>query len=655
MTTPAGRVAAVSGHELTGSSHGAAMSPVAPTNSPYRGLGLDEVAITGGFWADRQRINASRTLRHIEHWQEREGWIGNFDRVVAGEQRTRRGREFSDSEVYKLLEAMAWELGRQPDPDLEARFNAIVARVAAAQDRDGYISTKFGHDGQPERYSDLEWGHELYCQGHLIQAAVARARTGHVDDKLVDIARRSADHICETFGPTGRQSICGHAEIEVALAELSRVTGEGQYLRQAEMFIERHGNHTLDDIELGRAYYQDDVKVRNARVFRGHAVRANYLAAGAVDVAVESNDHELLDAVTRQWRTTQAKRTYITGGQGSRHVDEGFGEDFYLPPDRAYSETCAAVASNMVSWRLLLTSGAAEFGDAIERTLYNVIATSPDRNGTAFYYANTLHQRVPGDIPAPGEVSKRAQSSLRAPWFEVSCCPPNVARTLASLGAYLATVTPTELQLHQYAPATINTRLGTQPLSLDVETNYPDSGRILIKVIDAPAERWQLTLRVPGWASDGASITGTGITTRQVDPGMVTVDGPPAGGEVVLDLAVHPRFMHADPRIDAVRGTVAVQRGPEVWCLESIDMPLDEHGVDVSRVHVDTDVPPRFENDRVVVHARVATPQRDQSWPFGSTSVAKETWSANVDVPLVRYHDWARREPSTMRVWIPTA
>ena len=535
----------------------ASASPVVPTASRLRGLGLTEVSITGGFWATRQQVNSSATLRHIEYWQEREGWLGNFDRVVSGDVAGRRGREFSDSEIYKLLEAMAWELGRAPDADLEARFNAIVARVAAAQDPDGYLSTKFGHAGQPGRYTDLEWGHELYCQGHLIQAAVARARTGHPDDKLVDVARRSADHICQTFGPDGITGICGHAEIEVALAELWRVTGEARYLRQATLFVERHGEQSLEDIEWGRAYYQDDMRVRDATVFRGHAVRANYLAAGAVDVAVENGDTELLDAVIGQWRTTQARRTYITGGQGSTHQDEAFGDDFYLPPDRAYSETCASIASNMVSWRLLLSTGSAEFGDAIERVLYNVVATSPSADGTAFYYANTLHQRVPGEVPAADSVSKRAESSLRAPWFEVSCCPPNVARTMASLAGYVATVDADGLQLHQYAPATIDTELRGERLCLSVSTDYPRSGRVVVDVEEAPADGWQLSLRVPGWAVDGATLGGTGLEERGVAPGMVTVDGPAAGGQVVLDLPVTPRFLRADPRIDAARGTVA--------------------------------------------------------------------------------------------------
>ena len=433
-------------------------APVAPSRGVLRPLGLDEVRITGGFWAERQAVNGDATLSHIEFWLEREGWLPNFDLAAAGTlPEGRRGREFSDSEVYKFLEAVAWELGRLGErsmdaPALEARFRSVVARVERAQEPDGYLNTMFGRPGQQPRWSDLEWGHELYCLGHLFQAAVARERTRPgADDGLLGIAVRAADLVCATFGEGGIESVCGHAEIEVGLAELARVTGDDRYRRQASLFIERRGHGTLADIEFGRAYYQDDIPVREADILRGHAVRANYLAAGAVDVAVDDGDDELLAALTTQWQNTIARRTYLTGGQGSHHRDEAFGDDFELPPDRAYSETCASISSIMFSWRLLLAQGLPRYAELIERTLFNVVATSPAQDGRSFYYANTLHQREPGQPPAPDEATARASSSLRAPWFEVSCCPPNVARTFASLAAFLATADDEGVQLHQYA------------------------------------------------------------------------------------------------------------------------------------------------------------------------------------------------------------
>lgn len=629
-------------------------APVVPSRGRLTPVGLDDVRITGGPWARRQEVNGAATLAHIEHWLEREGWLGNFDAAVAGTlPGARRGREFSDSEVYKLLEAMAWELGRRPDDELERRFATIAVRVAGAQDPDGYVSTMFGRPGQADRYTDLEWGHELYCQGHLMQAAVARVRTGHVDDLLVDVARRSADHVCATFGVDGNPGVCGHPEIEVGLAELGRALDEPRYVSQAALFVERRGHGVLADIEWGRSYYQDDVPVRDATVLRGHAVRANYLAAGAVDVGVETGDDALIDAVARQWRRAQARRTYITGGQGSHHQDESFGDDWVLPPDRAYSETCAAVGSVMVSWRLLLAQGDdTAYADAIERTLYNVVATSPALDGRAFFYANTLHQREPAEHAATDEPSKRAEASLRAPWFGVSCCPPNVARTFASLGAYVSTVDDGGVQLHQFAPCEIRTVLPDgSAVAIDVATEYPAQGRVVVTVVEAPAGDWTLSLRVPAWSREASLRVDDGAPSP-ASPGTAHITDLASGSIVVLDLDVAPQFVRPDPRIDAVRGCVAVQRGPEVLCLESVDLEGDPR--ELSEVVVDTAVPPRDADGGVVVRAAVVQ-HGDGGWPYSTTSSGSSAEPVWRDVRLVPYHDWANRGPATMRVWLPTA
>jgi uncharacterized protein len=236
---------------------------------------------------------------------------------------------FADSDVYKLMEAMAWEVGRSGSADADARFRELTSIIAPAQEPDGYLNTVFGRAGQPPRYSNLEWGHELYNDGHLFQAAVARARTTGADE-FVEIARRVADHVCETFADGGLERVGGHPEVELGLVELARVTGEQRYLEQAARFVERRGYGTLGEIGFGQAYFQDDVPIRDATVFRGHAVRALYLAAGTVDVAIETGDDELLGIVVEQWENTIAHRTYLTGGMGSHHTGEAFGDDFVL-------------------------------------------------------------------------------------------------------------------------------------------------------------------------------------------------------------------------------------------------------------------------------------------------------------------------------------
>ncbi|GAA2674816.1 glycoside hydrolase family 127 protein [Actinoplanes palleronii] len=618
-------------------------TPAAPRSGRLRPLSLREVTLRDGFWQRRQQVNRNTSLAHIEHWIERTGWLANF--TVAPE--SRRGREFSDSEIYKLLEAMAWELGREPDPGLRARYDRIVAVVAAAQLPDGYLNTRFGRAGQPPRWSDLEWGHELYCLGHLIQAAVARARTGHPDDLLVLVARRAADLVCEVFADAG---VCGHAEIEPALVELYRVTGERRYLEQARLFVERRGNQVLDDIEFGRSYFQDDVPVRDAEVLRGHAVRAVYLAAGTVDVAVETGDDELLAAVVRQWRAAVSRRTYLTGGIGSRHQDEAFGDDFVLPPDRAYSETCAAVGSVMLAWRLLLAEGDPRYADLIERILFNVIATSPSDDGTRFFYTNTLHQRVLGTEPGADTQVPRAASTLRAPWFEVSCCPTNLARTFAALTAYIATTDDDGVQLHQYTAADVGVTLpGDRRVAFRVDTDYPATGRITVRITESPGTPWTLTLRIPPWATGATLMTSDGGVT-EVAPGSARLRRVFTPGElVILDLPLHPRLTVADPRVDAVRGCAAVERGPIVYCAESVDLPA---GVALDALRL---TPSLTDTPGAVLATCEVTALPDENWPYSGTPspLPARRSPATAVIPLRPYHSWAGRGPSTMRVWIP--
>jgi len=621
--------------------------PVQPSTSVWRPLGTDEVEVTGGIWGQWQRLNADTILRHCETWLERVGWAGNFDRAAAGAIAGRHsGIEFVDSEVYKLLEAMAWELGRGDRAgDLEARYLALAERVAAAQEPDGYLHTSFGRPGQPARYSDLESGHELYCFGHLFQAAVARLRTGH-DDLLPQVARRLADHVYDQFGPDGRVGVCGHPEIEMALVELARATGERRHLELASLLVERRGAGTLRGHPFGQDYFQDDVPVRTAATLRGHAVRALYLAAGALDVATETGDDELAAAVRRQWANGVARRTYITGGVGSRHQDEAFGDDFELPADRAYSETCAGIASVMLSWRLLLATGEDKYADLIERTLLNNVLASPRADGRAFFYTNTLHQRSPGPVPDEDQVSPRAESGLRAPWFEVSCCPTNVARMLASAGLYFATASDNGIQLHQYGDYRVSVALAAGKVTLQVRGGYPFGNAVSVKVIEAPAREVTLRLRVPGWAQ-GSAVLSEAPTTRTRGHAEIRRVFQ-AGDSVDIAFPAAARVTYADPRIDAVRGTFAVERGPLVLVLESPDLPA---GWSVNEVTAD---PGSITGDGDDTAIEVYHHSRDaDDWPYSPEPGGGQGERARAR--LIPYHQWANRGPGTMRAWLPLA
>ncbi|GAA3571763.1 glycoside hydrolase family 127 protein [Nonomuraea rosea] len=607
-------------------------NPVLPSSGVLSPLGLDAVRLSPGFWGDRIALNSEVTIAHCQEWEEREGWIGNF----RGE-RPRRGREFSDSEIYKLLEAMSWA----GHPGL----TALAETVAKAQEGDGYLNTRWSGS----RYTDFEWGHELYCYGHLIQAGVARLRM-HGEDVLTQVAVKAADHVCRRF-MEGNET-CGHPVAEMALVELYRVTGTERYLEMARRFVERRGLPALGDIPFGRAYYQDDLPIRQAQVFRGHAVRALYLASGVVDVAVETGDQELLKTVESQWERTVARRTHLTGGMGSRHADESFGEDYELPPDRAYNETCASIASIMLAHRLLLATGDVRYADLTERTLYNMLATGVALDGRSFFYANPLQVRVPA-VPLEG-VNHAAEGGLRSPWFDVSCCPNNIARTLASLPAYVAAATRDGIVIHHLTPAEIR----HEGLAVRVETGYPWTGSVSVRVLADGEGR--IGLRVPAWASDATlahvpvssqdSPLPDGPVIRPVSPGYAHVDGPwRAGDEIRLELPMRPRWTFPDRRIDALRSTAAVERGPLVYCAESVadEPPLGE-------VTARIEPPVEHEADGVVeleVAASIGAGVNG-GWPYEPAAADHED-GADTTVRLVPYHRWGNRGPATMRVWLP--
>ena len=397
--------------------------------------------------------------------------------------------------------------------------------------------------------------------------------------------------------------------------------------------------------------------MRDAHVLRGHAVRANYLASGAVDVAVDTGDTALLDALRSQWEHTIARRTYITGGQGSHHQDEAFGDDWELPPDRAYSETCAGIGSIMFAWRLLLADGDPRYADLIERTLYNVVATSPSDDGRSFYYANTLHQRVPG-IPAdPDETSPRASSSLRAPWFEVSCCPPNVARTFASLAAYVATADDTGVQVHQYASASVRTTLrrrtpgrlrrrdrATRPRAASASRSWatrPANGRSRCA---SPRGREGARVRVT--TADGVEETGCRTRPLRDHPGVPRrrCRGARPAARASGDLARPAHRRGPRLRRDRARSRGARARVDRPRAARRRRRRTGRHRSDRAAARV---------RRQASAHGSGVRNAPSTEWPYGAADAATE--GDGILIPLVPYHSWANRGPSTMRVWIPTS
>jgi DUF1680 family protein len=630
-------------------------SPVIPSaNTQLEPLSVTDVTTDGGFWGRVQQLNRDAIIPHCDASLERVGWLNNFRAAARGTLAEERvGRLFTDSELYKTMEAMAWESTRAASPEIHERLEALTTLVEAAQAPDGYLNTFFGWDGGPDRWSDLGAGHELYCAGHLIQAAVAVARAGG-PESFVQTARRFADLICDVFGEDGLQAIDGHPEIETALVELYRLTGERRYLDQAKLFVDRRGHHILPDTPYrGRDYYQDDTPVRDGRIFVGHAVRALYLAAGAVDVAVETGDTEMLDTVRRQYDATLQRRTYLHGGMGSNHRGESFGDDFELPSERAYAETCAAVASIQLAWRLLLATGEERYADVIERTLYNAVLSAPSLDGTTFFYVNALQRRELAHVPEPG-VSLRRTDGQRASWFTTSCCPTNFARLFASLTGYTATTRGDAIQIHQYQQGTIHTELESgNEVKLGVRTGYPIDGKVEITVEVTDGSAWELGLRIPGW-SPNAIIRINGEDLPPASEGLATLSRNWALGDVIeLDLDMSPRVVRADPRVDALRSQFAVERGPIVYCAESVDQPdldLDALRVDPREI-ADRGALAELLNFPVVTAEATSLRIRETSWPYQPGT--SDSVDHAVTLSLIPYFLWANRGLSTMRVWLP--
>jgi DUF1680 family protein len=596
--------------------------------------------ITAGFWAARRRTNAEVSIPQGPLKLEEAGNLANLRAAADGKGGFTGDFQFQDSDVHKWLEAASWQLADEPDDsELASRIDELTSLLAAAQVADGYLQT-FYQVAHPElRWRELGWGHELYCAGHLIQAAVAHHRaTGR--RQLLDVAERFADHIDATFGP-GKpvDGVCGHPEIETALVELYRETGERRWLELAAYFVDRRGHGVLSagvdrghDRDPGAAYWQDHAPVREAGTVVGHAVRQLYLLAGATDLAAETGDPKLRAAMERLWDAMVATKTYLTGGVGSRHEGEAFGDPYELPPDRAYAETCAAIASVQWSWRMALLTGEAKYSDLVERTLFNGFLSGVGLDGDSWLYVNPLQVREEYDDRGGDQMARRT------PWFRCACCPPNVMRLLASLPHYVASGDDSGLQLHQFATGLYRAGGG----AVRVETAYPYDGRITVTVEEAPADKpWCLALRIPGWAAAYA-LDDAPEQPRPGDGWLRLSRRWSAGDTVVLDLPLEPRITHPDPRVDAVRGCAAIEYGPLVYCLEEPDLPelpgrFDDLVLDVADPSLTAEWRPELLGGTAVVTAR------GRHRPDGSP----------VTLTAVPYHLWANRADGAMRVWIP--
>jgi len=609
-------------------------------------LPLEAVTLTGGFWARWQDTVRHVTLQHGYEMLDKAGNLHNL-RLAAGLiDGDYKGFHFLDSDLYKWLEAVGYALHVEPDADLQQLADGVIDLIAAAQQDDGYLNTYYQVVKPAERWTDLHFGHELYCAGHLFQAAIAYFRATRLP-KILDVATRFADHIAATFGPDRRQGTSGHPEIEMALVELYRLTGKTTYLDLAKFFIDQRGKNVMPGLVWMKAeYHQDRVPVRQAEIVEGHVVRAMYLNAGVTDLYLETGETALLAALNRQWRDMTSGKLFVTGGIGARYEGESFGDNYELPPDRCYCESCAAIASVMWNWRMLLVTGEGRYADLIERTLYNGMLSGLALDGKHFFYINPLLSRG---------------GYGRQPWYDCACCPPNLMRMLASLAQYAVTHDQTGLQVHLYHTGTTRLTLNSgQPIALSIQTEYPWQGEVSIVIDDADGSSWQLWLRQPDWCPVASvTINGQPVEHPALASGYIVLERAwQPGDTVVLTLPMEPGLVEAHPRVDAVRDCVALQRGPLIYCLEAVDHPdailgdirLDP-GAPLTVTWRDDLVPGGLMAIEASGHA--LDTERWQERLYRRVANPHDPPPQPIHLTAIPYYAWANRGPGAMRVWIP--
>ncbi|NLL83677.1 MAG: glycoside hydrolase family 127 protein [Lentisphaerae bacterium] len=641
---------------------------------------VTQVKFSDNFWAERLETNREVTLPIEYKLLKKTGRLGAFNPKAA------TVHEYWDSDVAKWLEAAAYSLAVSPDKLLQRRVDAVVSSYVNAQLPDGYLNSYYQRIGIDKRWSNLHSMHELYCAGHLMEAAAARAVYSGEDDFLQALCRY-ADHIAAVFGTARGQKrgYPGHPEIELALIRLYKLTGEQRYLDLAAYFVDERGQLPYyfnaeakargDRLPGACAYMQAHLPMRKQKSAEGHAVRACYLYAAMVDVAVERDDKELLAVCRDLWRNITTRRMYITGGVGSSQVGERFTVDYDLPNEDAYAETCAAIALVFFAQRMLNADLDSSYADTMERALYNGVAAGVSRDGTKFFYANRLAV-YPELIEKVGGGYHNYPAS-RQKWFDCSCCPPNIARLYASLGAYVASSSAKTVALHLYAAGRVSAHLECGTAKLAIEGDYPWDGTVSITVTPPPAgEKFTIALRLPGWCRNPAATfhaagsAGTAYTVldlsiktsvKLADTTVRVIKGYlhitrcwQAGDKIELNLPMEPVRLAAHPSVRQNAGQVALQRGPLVYCLEECD-----NGKDLAAISL----PANAELHSVKSAALggyimiKATAKRKSATAWSNTLYAPADDQAKlitkpITMQAIPYCLWDNRKPGEMRVWI---
>ena len=615
---------------------------------PVKAVAFTEVGIEDAFWLPRLRTNREVTIPYDFKKCEETGRIENFDKAAGKVPGPHVGIFFNDSDVFKVIEGAAYSLALHPDPELDAYLDDLISRIAAAQEDDGYLYTARTIDPEAvskekeglTRWSNLRVNHELYNVGHMYEAAVAHYRaTGK--RSFLEIALKNADLVASVFGPEGKRDVPGHQEIEIGLVKLLQVTRDEKYLRLAKFFLDERGR--ADERELYQnyddaGYMQDHLPVAEQEEAVGHAVRAVYMYSGMADVASLTGEESYIEALEALWENVVSKKLYLTGGIGSRHHGEAFGEDYELPNATAYAETCAAIALMLWNHRMFLLHGDAKYLDVLERTLYNGFLAGVSLQGNTFFYPNPLE--------SDGEWKfNRDQAATRSPWFDCSCCPTNVVRFLPSLPGYVYAHKDDTLYVNLFISGEGTVEMTQGRVKVVQKTDYPWDGDIELTLQPEETGEFTVALRIPGWAQ-GQPVPSDlyRYVEKRHEPVTLEVNGEAteldmkggfalihrrwsAGDKVKLHLPMPVRRVLSHEAVEADVGRVAIECGPIVYCAEEADNDGAVRGL---TVRDDEELQVKVESGTL----------------GGITTLQGET------LTLIPYYAWSHRGEGEMAVWL---
>ncbi|MGX8698486.1 MAG: glycoside hydrolase family 127 protein [bacterium] len=610
---------------------------------------LNRVRIEDPFWSPYLRLVKEEMLPYQRKMLEdakESHCLENF-RIAAGRSKgSFEGWVFQDSDLAKWLEAVAYSLTWAPDPALEALADESIALMAAAQEENGYLNTYFTLNAPGKQFKNLKEGHELYTAGHEIEAAVAYYRaTGK--DALLNLMRKTADLICEVFHREEYAlAVPGHEEIELAMVKLWEVTGEGRYLEMARDFLNRRGStpnylseeHKMPDFvdvwhdkEPYRPDYgQSHLPVREQKTAEGHAVRAMYLYCAMVDVAAATGDETLFAAAERLFENAVTRRMYLTGGIGSSGFGERFTVDFDLPNDRGYAESCASIGLAMLARRLTQVTGDAGYLETMERALMNTVLAGVSLDGKRFFYVNPLEVWPENCLEG---TSMAHVKPVRQRWFGCACCPPNIARTLASLGEYAFFTEGNTVYVNLPIGGTVN--------GVRLTSAFPWSGSLSLEIPDG----MRVLLRVPSWLEEPAFTLDGEAGQPRAEQGWTVLENVHS---FTLSGKIRPRILYADPRVRQDAGRCAVQYGPLVYCLEEVD-----NGPNLACLYLDPIAPleTRFVENRVVITGRGKRLVGEESSLYSETPPHFEETA----LTFTPYAFWGNRGEGEMTVWVKAA